>query len=60
MQRYCKTDVFVSAATGAEPLHSRTPEDTSETGTTDNSTEPEASHQTVPSGRGWSFRIKHA
>lgn len=54
--------VFVSAATGegsaVEPLDCRTTEDTPETGTTNRSIEK--SHQTVPSGRGWSLRIKHA
>lgn len=62
MLRNDKSDEFVSAATGegsaAEPLDCRTTEDTPETGTTDSSTE--ASHQTVPSGRGWFLIIKHA
>lgn len=54
MLKSYKTNVFLSAAAGegsaAESLDCRTTEDTPETGITDGSTE--ASHQTVPSGRG--------
>ncbi|KAK7162428.1 hypothetical protein R3I93_006661 [Phoxinus phoxinus] len=43
-------DESTGEGSAAEPLDCRTNEDTPETGTTDSSTE--ASHQTVPSGRG--------